>query len=188
MNLNARARLTEYLTLTRKGSEAFWSRLKKYFLVSVLVEVLTGLTVMLFDTVVVQLWGRIGTDMGPVSVALMPTLGLLLFGLCLQYLTSDPESMTRDVITARRDMLVGGIVELMSSHDVGHVPVVNGGEGRDVVGMVSTSDIIALDEVRASWQWRRVGPDSRRTPSIRTFSTERVHRARAWRGRGRGVH
>ncbi|MBE0416562.1 MAG: chloride channel protein [Coriobacteriia bacterium] len=91
MNLTTQARLAEYRTLTRRGSEAFWSRLKRWFLVSALVGVLTGLAVTILEVSVTELWGLTGADLGPVTVVLVPTVGLLLSGLCLQYLTVNPE-------------------------------------------------------------------------------------------------
>jgi CIC family chloride channel protein len=91
VNLTAQARLAEYRTLTRRGSEAFWSRLKRWFLVSALVGVLTGLAVTALEVTVSGLWGITGSDLGPATVVLVPTIGLLLSGLCLQYLTVNPE-------------------------------------------------------------------------------------------------
>ncbi|MDT8434433.1 MAG: chloride channel protein [Anaerosomatales bacterium] len=91
MNLTPSTRLEEYRTLTRQGSEAFWSRLKRWFLVSALVGVLTGLGVTALEFAVAGVWGRAGSGLGPVTVVLLPTFGLLLSGLCLQFLTVNPQ-------------------------------------------------------------------------------------------------
>ena len=113
MNLGAGERLNEYRVLTRRGSEVFWSRLKRWFLVSALVGVLTGALVTLLELSVSSLWGLTGSGLGPVTVVVVPTVGLLLSGLCLQFLTVNPDIHgTEEVIETFHER--GGVFQFRS--------------------------------------------------------------------------
>jgi acetoin utilization protein AcuB len=53
---------------------------------------------------------------------------------------SVEEIMTRDVVTIRPDMPMEMAAELLREHNIGSLPVVDGGR---VVGMVTTTDVLA---------------------------------------------
>lgn len=91
MRSRTRDVLTEYAAFTRRGTEALWGRVKRWFIVAAVVGVLVGLGVTALDYVVYELlWGRIGPAMGPVTVIIFPTLGLALSGFLLERLTREP--------------------------------------------------------------------------------------------------
>ncbi len=91
MDLSTGPRLAEYAEMTRKGSEAFWVRMKKWFIVAAIVGLLVGLLVTMLDQAVLAVWGVASSNMNSFTVVLFPTFGLLLSGLILQYLTVNPE-------------------------------------------------------------------------------------------------
>ncbi len=86
---------------TRRGSEEFWGRVKRWFLVAAGVGLMVGLAVTALERVVVWIWSAIEPGLGPVTTVLYPTIGLALSGLCLQFLTVNPEVHgTEEVIEA----------------------------------------------------------------------------------------
>jgi len=91
VDLSTGPRLAEYAEMTRKGSEAFWVRMKKWFIVAAIVGLLVGLLVTMLDQAVLAVWGVASSNMNSFTVVLFPTFGLLLSGLILQYLTVNPE-------------------------------------------------------------------------------------------------
>lgn len=87
----ADSRLTEYVALTRRQTASAWTRLKKWFLAAAAVGILVGLAVTGVHYVAYDLlWRFFGRDMNPVAVVLVPTIGLTLSGLSLQFLTKQP--------------------------------------------------------------------------------------------------
>ena len=113
MERSVRDQLREYAALTRRGSEVFWSLVKRWFLVAILVGLFVGLTVTVFERAVYVTWGYLLPRLTPVTVVLAPTLGLLLSGLCLQYLTVNPEIHgTEEYIRAYHER--GGVVRFRS--------------------------------------------------------------------------
>lgn len=90
MDLSVGTRLAEYLEVTRRSSEVFWLRLKKWFLVAAVVGILVGGFVTLLDTAVLLIWRQALPRIDAVTIVLYPTVGLLLSGLILQYFTVNP--------------------------------------------------------------------------------------------------
>lgn len=91
MDLNTGPRLAEYAEMTRKGSEAFWVRMKKWFIVAAIVGLLVGLFVTMLDQAVLAVWGAASSHINSFTVVLFPTVGLLLSGLILQYFTLNSD-------------------------------------------------------------------------------------------------
>lgn len=91
MDLNTGPRLAEYAEMTRKGSEAFWVRMKKWFIVAAIVGLLVGLFVTMLDQAVLAVWGAASLHINSFTVVLFPTVGLLLSGLILQYFTLNSD-------------------------------------------------------------------------------------------------
>lgn len=113
MDDQARSRIAEYTDLTRRGSGVFWERLKKWFLITALVGATVGLGVTLLDLAVAAIWGTVSSSPSPLTVVLAPTVGLLLSGLALQYLTVNPEVQgTEEVIEAFHER--GGVFRFRS--------------------------------------------------------------------------
>lgn len=113
MDIGGTERLGEYLDATRKGSEVFWVRLKKWFLVAAGVGVIVGGFVTVLDQSVLAIWTWILPRIDPVTIVLFPTVGLILSGLILQYLTVNPEVHgTEEVIEAFHER--GGVFRYRS--------------------------------------------------------------------------
>lgn len=113
MEPGASTRMSSYLTVTRRGSEAFWVRLKKWFLVTAIVGTIVGLGVTLLDVAVSAIWGWVVPGISPLTVVIAPTVGLALSGLALQYLTVNPEVQgTEEVIEAFHER--GGVFRFRS--------------------------------------------------------------------------
>lgn len=113
MDRTAGARLAEYLETTRKGSEVFWVRLKKWFLVAAAVGIIIGAFVTLIDRSVLAIWDWILPRIDSTTIVLFPTIGLALSGLILQYLTVNPEIHgTEEVIEAFHER--GGVFRYRS--------------------------------------------------------------------------
>ena len=95
------SKLSEYLSMTRRGGEVFWVRAKKWFLVAALVGLLVGLFVTGLERAVTEVWQFASGRMNGFTVVAFPTLGLLLSGLIMQYGTPNPEIHgTEEVIEA----------------------------------------------------------------------------------------
>ncbi|MDP2232526.1 MAG: chloride channel protein [Actinomycetota bacterium] len=113
MDVSTSTRISEYVDLTRQGSEAFWVRLKKWFIVTGGVGLIVGLAVALLEMAVMAIWDRIIPMINPVTVVLAPTIGLALSGLILQYTTVNPEVHgTEEVIEAFHER--GGVFRFRS--------------------------------------------------------------------------
>lgn len=113
MDVSTSTRISEYVDLTRQGSEAFWVRLKKWFIVTGAVGLIVGLAVALLEMAVMAIWDRIIPMINPVTVVLAPTIGLALSGLILQYTTVNPEVHgTEEVIEAFHER--GGVFRFRS--------------------------------------------------------------------------
>lgn len=107
------SRLADYLASTRRESEVFWSHVKRWFLVAALVGLLVGLFITGLEVAVSGLFGIVVPRIDPVTVVLFPTLGLLLSGLFLQFMTVNPEVHgTEEVIEAFHER--GGIFRFRS--------------------------------------------------------------------------
>ncbi|MBE0475858.1 MAG: chloride channel protein [Coriobacteriia bacterium] len=84
-------RIAGYAEVARKGSEAFWQRVKKWFLVTAVLGAVVGLGVTVLHAIVFGLlWERFLPLLNPVTVVLFPVAGLGLSGLILQRFTADP--------------------------------------------------------------------------------------------------
>jgi CIC family chloride channel protein len=95
----ASSRLSEYALITRRGSEVFWAQAKKWFLVAAVVGLAAGLFVTGLDYAVGWIWSQTVPRISPITVVVFPTVGLLLSGLALQYLTVNPTTQgTEEVI------------------------------------------------------------------------------------------
>jgi len=62
--------------------------------------------------------------------------------------------MQLDVLVAHRDMMVGDITATMAEHDIDRMPVVDVSDSTRLVGIVSSTDIMKLDDVCAEWRRR----------------------------------
>lgn len=106
-------RLNEFAETARAGSEVFWLRMKKWFLVAVLVGGLVGLFITLLDMAVLGVWEQVSSRFSPVSVVLFPTIGLALSGILLQFFTVNPGIHgTEEVIEAFHER--GGVFRFRS--------------------------------------------------------------------------
>lgn len=63
--------------------------------------------------------------------------------------------MARNLVTAAPDEPVGTLVERMAEGDIDRVPVVDAADPDRMVGIVSVTDVLALDEVSSRWRARR---------------------------------
>lgn len=68
--------------------------------------------------------------------------------------TTIGDVMSGDPLTVTRDMPVGDLVTLMVEHDVDRVPVVDAAICTRLVGIVSMTDVIAMDDMCADWRRR----------------------------------
>lgn len=63
--------------------------------------------------------------------------------------------MASDLVVTTPDEAVGALVETMAAKDVDRVPVVDPQQRSRVVGIVSATDVMVLDEVSAGWRRRK---------------------------------
>ena len=99
-----RSRLDEFLEMTRQGTGAFWLRLRKWFIVAVIVGVLVGALTGLIEYVALAvLWGHISIALNPAGIVALPTLGLFISGLCLHFTKEPDVHGTEEYIEAFHD-------------------------------------------------------------------------------------
>jgi len=67
------------------------------------------------------------------------------------------EVMQRDIVTAMPGDKIGDLVEVMAERSIDRLPVVDEQDSGLLVGMISSTDVIALDQVGASWAKKREG-------------------------------
>jgi CBS-domain-containing membrane protein len=65
------------------------------------------------------------------------------------------EVMEHDVVTVTQESFVGDLVAVMTERGIDRVPVVSGEDEAHLVGIVSSTDVLALDDVSADWRRRR---------------------------------
>jgi CIC family chloride channel protein len=65
------------------------------------------------------------------------------------------EVMEHDVVTVMQESYVGDLVAVMSEREIDRVPVVSAEKPTHLVGIVSSTDVLALDDVSADWRRRR---------------------------------
>ena len=82
------------------------------------------------------------------------------------------EVMTSPVVTARRDMTVRELIELLSKHQISGVPVVD--SGGDLQGVVSLTDL-ALLSVESRNAVRDADSDYHSSPALDGLSTAGEH-------------
>jgi CIC family chloride channel protein len=85
------SRLAEYALATRKGTADLWLQVRRQFLPALLVGILVGAAVTVIDVLAYGvLWGNVSRFLTPVTILLVPTIGLLVSGLLLEKTTVDP--------------------------------------------------------------------------------------------------
>ncbi len=77
--------------MTKRGSEAFWAYAKRWFLVAIVVGLVVGLFVTGLERAIAFVWVWLSTRWNPWAIVLVPTVGLTLSGLCLQFFTRNPD-------------------------------------------------------------------------------------------------
>lgn len=83
--------MSDYLLATRRGTADLWVQVRRQFLPALLIGVLVGGAVTLIDVLAYDvLWGNVNRWLNPVTIVLIPTVGLLISGLLLQRTTTDP--------------------------------------------------------------------------------------------------
>lgn len=113
MESSLREIVRDYAQLTVRGSEVFWSYAKRWFLVAVVVGVLVGVFVTGFERLVTLGWNWARPNLTFPLMLLAPTLGLAVSGLCLQYLTVNPDVHgTEEYIKAFHER--GGVLRFRS--------------------------------------------------------------------------
>jgi len=65
------------------------------------------------------------------------------------------EVMIHEVATVTQSSYIGDLVALMSEKEIDRVPVVSSDNPDRIVGIVSSTDVLALDDVSADWRQRR---------------------------------
>ena len=76
----------------RSGTADLWGQVRKQFLPAALVGALVGIAVTLIDIAAYEvLWGNASRMLNPVTIVLLPTMGLLISGLLLQKASDNPD-------------------------------------------------------------------------------------------------
>lgn len=90
------------VVLARRGADAFWARLKRWFFAAAAVGLLVGLaTTGLHQVVYALLWKHVESSLTPLTTVLLPLGGLMLSGALLRYGARDPDiNGTEEVIGA----------------------------------------------------------------------------------------
>ncbi|MBU4557284.1 MAG: chloride channel protein, partial [Actinobacteria bacterium] len=60
--------------------------------------------------------------------------------------------MSKEVLTVTRSTLIGELVAQMAERDIDRVPVVDADDPTALLGIVSTTDVMAMDDMTADWR------------------------------------